>query len=99
MCSGVGGCKTSLQQAKGRMKIAQSNDFGGQCADLLDPDFHHITRLKELAARRSDSGRRAGKDQVAWVKRHGIRELLDLLCEIENHVARVGVLLENVIHP
>src|SRR5262245_18551730 len=76
-----------------------SGDLGGQLADLLDPNLHGIAGLKEFAAGGADAGRCAGEDQVAGMQRHTVRQLRDLLGQVEDHVLAVGILLEHVVDP
>src|SRR5579862_7073990 len=67
--------------------------------DLLDPQPDHVAGLEELAAASADSGRRAGEDDVAWIKRHAVGQLLDLFGERVDHRAGVGILLEDAVDP
>src|SRR5262249_52363247 len=71
----------------------------GQRADAFDPDLGGVAGLEELAARRADAGRRAGQDDVARIERDPRRQVRQLLGQIEDHVAGVGVLLDDVIDP
>ena len=70
----------------------------GEGSDPFDRDLHHIAGLEELLAREPDAGGRAGEDQVAGLKRHPRREVRDLLGQREDHLARVGILLDHVVH-
>src|SRR5271170_5220555 len=68
-------------------------------ADLLDPQLHHVAGLEELATAGADARRRASEDEVARIKRHAGRQLLDLLGEVEDHVAGIGILFQYAVDP
>src|SRR5450432_1256863 len=65
----------------------------------LDPDFHHVAAIEELVAAGADAGRGAGQDQVARVQGEPRRQMGDLLGQVEDHLARIGILLEHIVDP
>src|SRR6476661_2008304 len=68
-------------------------------ADVFDPDSRRVARLQELLACGADAGWRAGQDDVTGIKCDPRRQMRKLLGEIEDHVAGVGILLDDVIDP
>src|SRR5438874_2171963 len=69
--------------------------FVAELADVLDPELHDIAGLEEFAAAGADACRRAGEDQVAGMERQPRRQMGNLLGEVEDHLASVGILLDD----
>src|SRR5204862_6061383 len=63
-------------------------------AEAVDLAAHDIASLEELARvhRRADPAWRSGEDAVAGLERHGRGEVLDLLPDVEDEVARIRLL-------
>src|SRR5262249_167674 len=53
-------------------------------SDALDFERYHVAHIQELAAAHADARGGAGEDEVARIKRHVARELLDLLSDRED---------------
>src|SRR5271166_7194086 len=68
-----------------------------EAADLATDD---IALLQELARvhGRADSAGRAGKDEIARFQGHGLRQVLDLLEDVENETAGVRGLAQFAVH-
>src|ERR1700682_2087545 len=73
--------------------------LAGQAPDPLDPDLHHVAGFQEFVAAGADTGRRAGQDQVARMEGEPRRQMGNLLGQVEDHLARVGILLEDIVDP
>src|SRR5262245_30449913 len=71
----------------------------GQRADALDPGLHDVAALEEFLPRQADAGGRAGRDQVARLQGDEGRQMGDLLGQREDHLAGMGVLLDDVVDP
>src|SRR5688572_14000362 len=74
-----------------------SREPGRELADLLDLDLHRVAGLEELAAGRADARRRAGQHQVAGMQGDRRGEMRDLLLDVEDHLAGIGILLDDVV--
>src|SRR5215218_1083520 len=86
-------------QCRWQEAVAASRHLVDELADVFDPHAGGVAGLEELLARGADAGGRAGQDDVAGIKRDARRQMRQLLGEIENHVASIGILLDDVVDP
>src|SRR5258708_33944653 len=78
---------------------AQSRHAVRERADVLDPQLDYVAGFEEFRPRGADARRRAGQDHVARLQRDARGQVRDLLREREDHLACVGILLDNVVDP
>ena len=72
-----------------------------ELADAGDRDPHRVAALQELRRGKADAdaGRRAGRDEVAGLKRQPGRDRRDERRDVEDEVARVRVLAQLAVDP
>src|SRR3954452_8625347 len=89
--------KAARIKARGR----PSGEAGLELADAGDRDPHRVAALQELRRGKADAnaGRRAGRDEVAGLKRQPGRDRLDERRDVEDEVARVRVLAQLAVDP
>src|SRR5262245_63668798 len=77
-----------LEGASPRRATAElrTDDLAREDADVLDLGLDTVTGLQEIAGRRADAVRRAGRDDVAGQERQGLGEHLAALRDGGHHI-------------